>query len=566
MRASMSSAMQGCNCSSGAEELQEQRNRAVDHVYYNATFTNQSFSPNGTDEPIAAMYQEVRSDPLISIPEDWYISVIRFKIPTNNIPLFHFENVTFTANAQVTMGSDQIIQFPQLLTLTGTFSAGSPTITNVYLTSATGGPSVSDCLGLRVGPLTNIRLANNSGSITMGVAPSGLIPIVPPTYIAAVGFNTITMSANAVFPATGPQIGTFQFVVDTATGYNQAPIPLLTSLASNANGAGAVVSGTGIPAGTEFVSGDISVMTISNNATITNLFPPGTPVSVVSSPYSVTLFYLGDYYSQILIPTTTVASDGYNVFAVQEFIESTNNAFLTTFTELKAAHPGFPGSHPPFIYFDPLSGLFGIVAESGAWQPNNPTGGIIYLSPVLQGFFNNFNIGPLIEPYGYPVNIEVLGANSRYPSGNLFTVAIGADPYGNIATYAALDQLEQTSSLCYWNHAEKLLITTGTLPIQYEYLANTPAGIDGAVQVGSSSNFQAVLVDFVLSEIGLDRCEVVYNANPYRLVDLRGTTPISTIDLQLYWQDRFLVNHPILISPNDYAEVKFLFRKKFLAV
>jgi hypothetical protein len=143
-------------------------------------------------------------------------------------------------------------------------------------------------------------------------------------------------------------------------------------------------------------------------------------------------------------------------------------------------------------------------------------------------------------------------------------VAVGADPYNNVVAYEALNQLEQTSSLCQWNHIEKLLIVSGSLPVQYEYLSTAPSL--GGAYIQSSANFQAILVDFIISEVGVERCEAIYNADPYRLIDLRGNSPLRSIDMQILYQDRELRNYPLEISPGQYAEVKLLFRKKFLDV
>lgn len=371
------------------------------------------------------------------------------------------------------------------------------------------------------------------------------------------------------------------FMVDTASGFGEKPVPNFYNLATISpqpvSPPPDVLINNPTGSNTTDASGTITLQSTTTtqlirqtNSTVTHLWPAGEQITVVSTPYNLSLEYQGSFFSALVVPTPPTILFNYLVFSIQEYLDAVNNAFEQAFTALKAAFPGFPGSHPPYVYYNPVQRLFGIVAEYGCWQNNNPAGGIIYLGFVLYRFFQNFIVfGQLLNTPGFPaagfaIDIASLGASAAFPSGNLFTVAIGADPYNNVAAYEALNQLEQSSSLCQWNHIEKLLIVSGSLPVQYEYLATAPS--IGGTNIQSSSNFQAILVDFIVSEIGIDRCEAIYNADPYRLIDLRGNSPLRSLDLQILYQDRELRNYPLLISPGDYAEVKLLFRKKFLAV
>lgn len=53
-----------------------------DHVYYNIVMTNTS-----TTDPKLATFNEVRTEAIVKVPEDYHLSVIRFTIPTESIPL-----------------------------------------------------------------------------------------------------------------------------------------------------------------------------------------------------------------------------------------------------------------------------------------------------------------------------------------------------------------------------------------------------------------------------------------------------------------------------------------------
>lgn len=60
--------------------------RNTDYVYYNAMLTNT------TEGEIEARISEYRSEPIVVNPKDYYLSVVRFNIPTALIPIFIYPN------------------------------------------------------------------------------------------------------------------------------------------------------------------------------------------------------------------------------------------------------------------------------------------------------------------------------------------------------------------------------------------------------------------------------------------------------------------------------------------
>lgn len=56
----------------------------ADHIYYNVTITNP------TNQPIAAKFEETRTQSILTNPSNYTTSIIRFYFPGNLIPLFYF--------------------------------------------------------------------------------------------------------------------------------------------------------------------------------------------------------------------------------------------------------------------------------------------------------------------------------------------------------------------------------------------------------------------------------------------------------------------------------------------
>lgn len=67
-----------------SELINQEYDDGTDHVYYNADIVNH------TPQPIPVQFLEERSEAILSNPSEYYLSVIRFRLPGNLIPLFHF--------------------------------------------------------------------------------------------------------------------------------------------------------------------------------------------------------------------------------------------------------------------------------------------------------------------------------------------------------------------------------------------------------------------------------------------------------------------------------------------
>jgi hypothetical protein len=48
----------------------------------------------------------------------------------------------------------------------------------------------------------------------------------------------------------------------------------------------------------------------------------------------------------------------------------------------------------------------------------------------------------------------------------------------------------------------------------------------------------------------------------YRLTDLFGTSPVSAINVVVYWKDKFGGLHPLTLASGGNANIKIMFRRK----
>ena len=60
-----------------------------DHIYYNVLI------PNNDQSEVRAKFMEVRGEPLINNPPEWEMSIVRFKLPTQLVPIFYVDLKTY---------------------------------------------------------------------------------------------------------------------------------------------------------------------------------------------------------------------------------------------------------------------------------------------------------------------------------------------------------------------------------------------------------------------------------------------------------------------------------------
>ena len=128
----------------------------------------------------------------------------------------------------------------------------------------------------------------------------------------------------------------------------------------------------------------------------------------------------------------------------------------------------------------------------------------------------------------------------------------------------------ETSPFPNWNPVSSVVFTTVTLPViptneslPVIYGANTSIGSAG--NTSSNNNSATVLTDFVVNVGPGSLYNPIIQYLPtaeYRLNDMYGNSPLSNIDLQVFWKDKYSNYYPLLIPAGGSASIKLMFRKK----
>lgn len=178
-------------------------------------------------------------------------------------------------------------------------------------------------------------------------------------------------------------------------------------------------------------------------------------------------------------------------------------------------------------------------------------------------FFFNSQLKNLFPTFPFKVsNVPSFAGNPQ-----AFEI-IWANIDPNNSTLAS-QALVQTSTCPFpnWNPISSIVFTTTTLPVvpsnettPVVYGTNTQLG-----SVASNNNIKPVLTDFVVN-VGpgsLYNPSIVYLPTAeYRLNDMYGNSPLTNLDLQVWWKDKYNNYHPLLIPSGGAASIKIMFRKK----
>jgi len=226
------------------------------------------------------------------------------------------------------------------------------------------------------------------------------------------------------------------------------------------------------------------------------------------------------------------------IFTVQAYLDLVNTALATAF----AALPSTPvGSNPPRFVFDGKTQLISLYAEKAFYEKSLALPITIYFDDVIQRLL------PFFVWLVYPGDLVRLEVSDQFTN----TVTIGGVNY--------LQMEQQSIGMYAFNPAESIVFTSNSIPIK-----NTYSNINNKDPNNSNASNLAILTDFRFDvQTANDQSKkllFVSNSN-FRRIDLFGTSPLRSLDLQIYWTDKAGNLYPIMLAPSEVASIKLLFIK-----
>lgn len=249
---------------------------------------------------------------------------------------------------------------------------------------------------------------------------------------------------------------------------------------------------------------------------------------------SLTLSFGGTDFTTYLVMQSADQNPTTNkIYTYQQFLDMINTAFSTSYQAFITANPGSATTNPPRMVFNPTEDTFSIL-----FDPEYITEGVqlFFNSNLYAFFYNSYNTRNFGRNRSDQKDIEIILQDQ------------GLSRNGQIELHQQIDTLFD------WFDFQSILFTNNSLPINQERIASR--------QSDGRSIDQAIITDFI-PELGKDRSNFVYNANPYRLVDMTGQHQIDKLDFRVEYLTKDGTIKPLTLEPGYTMSVKFIFVKKY---
>jgi hypothetical protein len=294
---------------------------------------------------------------------------------------------------------------------------------------------------------------------------------------------------------------------------------------------------------------------------------PVSPTTLASQFMFASLIFGGITYTQNvqITPSSSTINDPLGaIYNFQKLLDDINAAYAAAY----ALIPGAPGgSAPPQFIWNPQTELIDLyVDDNYAYTTINPPFTLptiqIWASYGLYLYLTGFNIfrNGFYRSDKLDIRFEVRQTSA------IVQPAIGSRtglPFSLATAPATLLLVQQEAPQSQnWNDARSLLITSSLLPIRPEYVPTNFTSSNNSVSTAT----QRIVSDFLIpAEGNLMSSRNVFQYLPtaeYRMIDLYGTAPFSTIDLAMSWTDYEGGLHTLLLDPGSSLSIKILFRRK----
>jgi hypothetical protein len=290
------------------------------------------------------------------------------------------------------------------------------------------------------------------------------------------------------------------------------------------------------------------------------------------SIYSITLLYNGTSYQYFMeyspqdktaqVPIAPALNTNqlqnnntgyYNVYSYQYLIYLINQTFIGAFNGLEAAVGiSFPDTFAPVMTFDSVYNIATINSDITAYSQTLATPIYIYFNPALAQLFSSFPF--LIESYTSTTGLNFQLQLNAFQDTNQAPFPT-VDPL-----FTAIQTVQEYSTISNWNPVVSIVLTSSTLPVVPNNEGSPALYVNNKLINGSgnNSNIAQVITDFCADGIYVPN--ILYNPTAeFRRIAMVGNTPLSNLDVQIFWKDRQGQFNPFLLVAGASCTIKFLF-------
>jgi hypothetical protein len=256
----------------------------------------------------------------------------------------------------------------------------------------------------------------------------------------------------------------------------------------------------------------------------------------------------------------------YYVYQFQYFLSIVNTALASALASLVANTGG--GASPiataiqPVLTWDVTSQKAILQAQTQFYDKANVAKIRIYMNPPLFALFNsfpslNFGTGSSVS---LGRNYQLVVANF----GGVNTIELPTNPVPPATSSVWTQMFQEFSTIDTWSPVASIVFTSNTIPIISNQLSAPLVFNNGQSSsgIGNNANFAQVITDMATNQ-QVFKPNVLYNPTAeYRRIDMTGNTPLTNIDINVYWRDKLGQLIPFTLASGASASVKFLFERK----
>ena len=309
----------------------------------------------------------------------------------------------------------------------------------------------------------------------------------------------------------------------------------------------------------------------------------------LSSPYSITLGYNGNYAQSFLIwePEDLTApvppfENSFEFFTAPYFylytythlVKLINNTFLSAYNQL-ATYGALPTTMIPYMIYHRDTKTFDLITDSHYITTTVPPVEIeiYYNTPFYNLFFNSYalKVGVDDEPTGrvWQLQINIRGDNVYDQTGS--NLPIYYNPYLNDISVIPIDGViiitnQEYQTVSNLNDSQQIVFTSNKLNCDFENASPTVGWLDeddSAIQTLSLPIITDIDMSNAIESVGSARQIVTYNPTAeYRLLNLTTTEPLKRIDLKIWWVNRYGNLLPLYLGYFNIATIKIAFISK----
>jgi len=280
-----------------------------------------------------------------------------------------------------------------------------------------------------------------------------------------------------------------------------------------------------------------------------------------------------------------LSDEYYFIYNVRQWLRMVNTSLDDLFKAMKASDSNgadplipqntFSSAKAPFFDYNSSSGLISLYTTTHYLDTKDTTRLRLFWNSPTNTIFGGFDtiVAPKATSVLFDNTAPAEGTASISHPSTYYQVNIDNQNNKNTVSFVSPSNSFTQSTQSYpsmpmCSPIQNIVFSTsGNLPVSNSQIGNpTIFKSDGdcAVQ-GGADNISPILTDFIVPLIRGDeyKPKINYSPSEYRLLDMKGNTPLKSCDLQVYWKSKVDAKlHPFVLGSQCGASCKIMFRKK----